>query len=224
MIAWVVEAALAAKRLSGVCVATDSEEILKAAMEAGAKGVLTDPDLPSGTDRIAAAAREFGADLYLNVQGDEPLIDPRDLNRLVAAFDGENPPAMATLARTAPSGCEVGSPDLVKVVRAANGDALYFSRSPIPYYREPESDALPTLLHVGVYAYTARALEDFTKLCPSPLERAEKLEQLRALEAGWRIRVIDAVGAPGVGVDRPEDAARAEKQLAERLASREQEL
>lgn len=221
MIAWVVEAASMAARVEAVCVATDDERIAEAARAAGALVVMTSPDCASGTDRVAAAAKELPAEVYLNVQGDEPMIDPRDLDRLVAAFDGANPPRMATLARVLADPAEASNPNAVKVVRSALGDALYFSRSPIPYYRDcaaGEGGAPPTLLHVGVYAYTAGALFDFAAMGEAGLERAEKLEQLRALEAGWRIRVVDALGAPGVGVDRPEDLEKAENLLAAKFA------
>lgn len=213
MIAWVVEAAKKAGSLSGVCVATDHEGIARAAEEAGALVRMTDPALPSGTDRVAAAALTLNADAIINVQGDEPLTDPRDLDNLAALFTGGDPPRMATLAREARPGEDVASPDVVKVVRAANLDALYFSRSPIPFPRDGESYA-PTLVHLGIYAYTRESLAAFTSLGEGRLERTEKLEQLRALEAGWKIKVIDAVGTRGLGVDRPEDIARAEALLA----------
>lgn len=213
MIAWVVEAVKKAGSLSGVCVATDHEGIAGAARNAGAIIRMTDPALPSGTDRVAEAARTLDADVVINVQGDEPLTDPRDLDNLAALFTGGQMPKLATLAREARPDEDVSSPDLVKVVRAANLDALYFSRSLIPFPRDGEGFA-PTLIHLGIYAYTAGSLMEFTGMTVSPLERTEKLEQLRALEAGWKIKVIDAVGLRGLGVDRPEDIARAEALLA----------
>ena len=215
MIAWVVAACLEARSLAGVYVATDHEGIADAARKAGATAVMTPPDLASGTDRVALAAEGIDADVFINVQGDEPAIDPRDLDLLAGAFGGANPPRMATLARAAGPGTDFSSPDVVKLVRARNGDALYFSRCAIPYRRDAEGGA-PTLIHVGVYAYTAESLKLFARMDVSPLERTEKLEQLRALEAGWRIRVLDALGLPGVGVDRPEDMARATALLLER--------
>jgi 3-deoxy-D-manno-octulosonate cytidylyltransferase len=217
MIAWVVEGAGKAALIDAVCVATDHEGIADAARSAGAEVVMTSPDCASGTDRVAQAACEFDADVYVNVQGDEPAIDPRDLDRLVAAFDTPDAPEMATLARKSSDLSAIASVDVVKVVRGFNGDALYFSRSPIPHYRDCEGDG-SALIHVGVYAFTREALLGFPKLPTGLLETAEKLEQLRALEAGWRIRVIDAVGLPAVGVDRPEDIEIAEKLLRERLA------
>ena len=221
MIAWVVEAAKSARKVDEVCVATDDERIALASSLAGARVVMTSPECASGTDRVAEAARSVIADLYLNVQGDEPAVDPLDLTRLVEAFEGDDPPVMATLARPVESQEVANDPNAVKVVRASNGDALYFSRSPIPHQRDGggrKDQAVPTLLHVGVYAYTREALFAFAAMREGGLERVEKLEQLRALEAGWRISVIDALGEPGVGVDRPEDLAKAEKLLAKRLA------
>lgn len=228
MIAWVVEAAARARSLSAVWVATDHGGIAAAAEAAGAGVVLTSPDCASGTDRVAEAARSVDADVYVNLQGDEPLIDPADVDALAAAFQVADPPEMATLARPLGAGAasELWNPDVVKVVCGAGGDALYFSRSPIPYYRDAwprgSGDAPPPpcgvapLRHYGVYAYTRQALLAFSSLPRGRLEQAESLEQLRALEAGWRIRVVGARGE-SVGVDRPEDLPRAEAALRARL-------
>ncbi len=222
MIAWVVEAALRARELEEVWVATDHPGIAEAAESAGARVALTSPECPSGTDRAAEVAKQVAADVYVNLQGDEPLADPRDLGALVAAFGGGDAPQMATLAKplTSPEG--LWSPDVVKVVCGELGDALYFSRAPIPYYREAWSwggagapapaGLVAPLQHLGVYAYTREALLAFPRLPRGALEAAESLEQLRALEAGWRIRVIAARGE-SIGVDRPEDVQRAEEVL-----------
>jgi len=228
MIAWVVEAAQKARLLDAVCVATDHEGIAQAAAAAGARVVMTSESCASGTDRVAEAAHVLEADVYINVQGDEPAIDPRDLDLLVSAFGSETRPHMATLARPVPGPRELWSPDVVKVVRAVSGDALYFSRSPVPFYRDewtqgpgapaPEGK-IAALAHIGVYGYTREALLAFPKLPEGRLEAAERLEQLRALEAGWRIAVLDALGAPGVGVDRPADVERAEAELRSRLTT-----
>jgi 3-deoxy-manno-octulosonate cytidylyltransferase (CMP-KDO synthetase) len=232
MIAWVVEAASRARSLSGVYVATDNDAIADAARAAGAGVVFTSPECASGSDRVAEAARSVDADVYVNLQGDEPLAHPADVDALVAVFDGEALPEMATLAQPfAPEAAsDLWSPDVVKVVCAATGDALYFSRSPIPYYRDawarggretaaPAGQAAP-LRHLGVYAYTRGALAQFPLLPRGRLEQAESLEQLRALEAGWRIRVVRAVGE-SLGVDRPEDLPRAEEALRRRLGRRQ---
>jgi 3-deoxy-manno-octulosonate cytidylyltransferase (CMP-KDO synthetase) len=227
MIAWVVEAALRARRIESVRVATDSEDIAAAARAAGAVAALTSPDCPSGTDRAAEIARQVVADVYVNIQADEPLVEPADIDALASAFD-ENPPPMATLARPFCDPSEVWNPDAVKVVCNRSGDALYFSRSPIPYYRDAWAggpgkalgSANPTgfqapLRHLGLYAYSREALLAFPGLPRGLLEEAECLEQLRALEAGWRIRVLPARG-DSIGVDRPEDLKRAEAALRNR--------
>lgn len=228
MIAWVVDAAARARSLSGVWVATDHEGIAAAAREAGAQVVFTSAECASGSDRVAEAARSVDAEVYVNLQGDEPLVDPADVDALVSVFEGASPPEMATLASTLEpdAASDLWSPDVVKVVCGAGGDALYFSRSPIPYYRDawprgcadvsPPSGHPAPLRHYGVYAYTRRALLEFPNLPRGRLERAESLEQLRALEAGWRIRVVTARGE-SLGVDRPEDLPRAEEALRARL-------
>lgn len=229
MVAWVVEAARKASSLEAVWVATDSEEIAEAARHAGARALLTSPDLPSGSDRAAEVARTVEADVFVNLQGDEPLVDPADVDALVDAFRAAPAPAMATLARPLGSAESLWSSDVVKVVCRDDGDALYFSRSPIPYYRDawgreaagraaPGGEVEP-LQHLGVYAFTRAALLEFPRLPRGRLERAESLEQLRALEAGWRIRVV-AARSESIGVDRPEDLPRAEEALRRRLANR----
>lgn len=224
MIAWVVGAALRARHLDGVWVATDHEAIAAAASHAGARVVLTSLACASGTDRVAEASRDIDAQLIVNVQGDEPLLDPEDLDALVAALDeGEIP--MATLARPCVEPGELLDPAAVKVVCTQSGDALYFSRSPIPFYRDawragpgpaPEGVAGPRI-HLGIYGFTRGALLEFAGLPEGQLEQAERLEQLRALEAGWRIRVLPARSV-SVGVDRPEDVSRVEEVLRARGA------
>ncbi|MDW7711142.1 MAG: 3-deoxy-manno-octulosonate cytidylyltransferase [Deferrisomatales bacterium] len=226
MIAWVVEAALAAEGLDGVWVATDSEPIARAAEEAGARVVMTSPACASGTDRVAEAARTVRGDVYVNVQGDEPLVDPADIERLAGIFGEEPDTRMATLVRPADRAGDLTDPNVVKVVCDAAGTALYFSRSPIPYYRDAWGAAgtpgpaparpVEPLRHLGLYAFRRDALLAFSALPPGRLEEAERLEQLRALEAGWRIRVLPARG-DSLGVDRPEDLPLAERALRARL-------
>jgi 3-deoxy-manno-octulosonate cytidylyltransferase (CMP-KDO synthetase) len=222
MIAWVVEAALRARSLQEVWVATDHEVIGEAAQAAGAQVALTPAELPSGTDRAAEVARRVEADVYVNLQGDEPLMDPHDVDALVGAFEGQPKPAMATLARALREPAELWNPDVVKVVCRRSGEALYFSRAPIPFYRDawsawgaavplPAGMAAPRR-HLGVYAFTRESLLAFPVLPRGVLEAAESLEQLRALEAGWTIRVLEARGE-GLGVDRAEDVSRAEEAL-----------
>jgi 3-deoxy-manno-octulosonate cytidylyltransferase (CMP-KDO synthetase) len=202
-------------------VATDSEEVAEVCRALGAPVELTRPDHPSGTDRVAevAARTEYlGYALIANVQGDEPLLKEAHLR---SAID---------LVRE--GGWDVGTcatpllwdearkdPSVVKVTRAGNGRALYFSRAPIPYKRDdkPTADELgrePFLRHVGIYAYTRSALEDWVARAPSPLERLESLEQLRPLEAGLRIGV-SVVGGADPGVDTPADAARMGEKLSQ---------
>jgi 3-deoxy-manno-octulosonate cytidylyltransferase (CMP-KDO synthetase) len=206
-----------ARSVSGVIVATDDSRICDAVTEAGGKAVLTAPELPSGTDRVFAAARMLPEmpNVILNVQGDEPLIDPRIVDD-VARFLLDHPePEMATAAIRMPvEGAE--NPNTVKVVFDDAGYALYFSRSPIPYRRNPVPE-LPFFKHLGIYGYQREALARFTTLPPHPLEKAESLEQLRALAAGMKIKVLEAV-EDSIGVDSPEDAERVETLLAARNA------
>jgi 3-deoxy-manno-octulosonate cytidylyltransferase (CMP-KDO synthetase) len=227
MVAWVVAAAKRASSLDEVWVATDSEEIAEAARRAGARAALTSRECPSGSDRAAEVAQYVDADVFVNLQGDEPLVDPADVDGLVEVFRTEPRPEMATLARPFAVGdtADLWSPDVVKVVCRADGDALYFSRAPVPYFRDawgrragqpwPEGQVQP-LRHLGVYAYTRAALLAFPRLPKGRLEEAESLEQLRALESSWRIRVV-AARSESIGVDRPEDLPRAEEALRRRL-------
>jgi 3-deoxy-manno-octulosonate cytidylyltransferase (CMP-KDO synthetase) len=225
MIAWVVEAALRAPSLEEVWVATDHDGICEAAREAGAEVALTASDLPSGSDRAAEVARRVPADVYVNLQGDEPLVASADIDALVDAMEGRPRPQMATLAVPVTDARELWSPDVVKVVCRPSGEALYFSRSPVPFFRDAWSEAKAgaaapegfpkPLRHLGVYAFTRESLLAFPLLPRGRLEAAESLEQLRALEAGWSIRVVAGRG-PSVGVDRPEDLTRAEQALAVR--------
>ena len=189
--------------LQSVTLATDDARIEAAAREHGVPVVMTRSDHRSGTDRVLEAARILGLDrdaVVVNIQGDEPALDPGMLSELLAPFR-EDGPEVATLAtRIDPQ--EAASPDRVKVVVAKDGNALYFSRTPIPYL--PEGASGSHLLHIGLYAFRMRALERFAELAPSPLEERERLEQLRLLENGIHIRVVET-GHRCHGVDRPED-------------------
>jgi len=203
MIVRVLERARAARGVDAVVVATDDERIAAAVRDAGGDVAMTPSDCPSGSDRCAHAARQLGTlDVVVNVQGDEPLLDPAAIEDLLATFSD---PAvqMATLARTLEPG-ELDNPNVVKVVRNLRGDALYFSRAAIPFRRDAIAEPRA---HVGIYAFRAAFLQAFTKLPPTPLERTEKLEQLRALEHGHAIRVLDTAYR-SVGVDTPEDLDR----------------
>jgi 3-deoxy-D-manno-octulosonate cytidylyltransferase len=207
MVVRVWRQAAMARAIERVIVATDDERIASAIRRAGGEAVMTSPAHPSGTDRIAEVARSIRADVYINVQGDLPFIAPADIDALAAPMRAEPAIAMATLATPIADAAEWSNPNVVKVVCAANGDALYFSRSPIPFARAGGTPAT-ALRHIGVYAYRRDFLMTFASLEPGVLERIERLEQLRALERGFRIRVVASV-APSLEVDTPEDLARA---------------
>ena len=187
--------------------ATDDERIRKAIAAFGGKVVMTRPDHPCGTNRVAEAAAAFPkADIVINLQGDEPELDPHLLDLVVEAMARDPAIEVATVAGPlAPN--EVHDPNSVKVALAASGDALYFSRAPIPYARDGEADRrAPLLKHFGIYAYRAAAIRDYAAMPQTPLERTEKLEQLRWLEHGRRMRVLVTDRRPA-GVDTPEDYA-----------------
>jgi 3-deoxy-manno-octulosonate cytidylyltransferase (CMP-KDO synthetase) len=194
-----------------VLVATDDRRIAETVQAAGGRAVMTDPALPSGTDRVWAAVRDLPVEIVLNVQGDEPLMDPRNIER-VATFLKNHPEfPLATVALPLPEGAAASDPNVVKVVRGDDGRALYFSRAGIPYRRRPET-SLPTLKHLGLYGYRKDALRRWTELPPHPLELAECLEQLRALAAGMAMAVLDAA-SDSIGVDTIEDARKVEEIL-----------
>jgi 3-deoxy-manno-octulosonate cytidylyltransferase (CMP-KDO synthetase) len=211
MVVRVMERARKAKTLDRVLVATDDVRIVRAVEAAGGQAVLTDPALPSGTDRVWAAVKDLDVAVVLNVQGDEPMMDAENIDR-VAGFLFAHPEfPMATVALAIHDPAEIANPNNVKVVRGDDGRALYFSRSPIPFRRRPEP-SLPTLKHLGLYGYRKDALRRWTALPPHPLERAESLEQLRALAAGMAMAVLDAA-SDSIGVDTREDAERVEELL-----------
>lgn len=206
MVAHVVERARRARGVDEVAVATDDQRIARVAEAAGARAVVTGP-AETGTDRVAQAARTLAPrpGIVVNLQGDEPLVDPGALERLVAVMQ-QGGTEMATLARPLEAD-ELARPQVVKVVTDLRGNALYFSRAAIPHRRAGGASPL-ALAHVGVYAFTAEALERFAALPPGRLEREEALEQLRALENGLEIRVVET-GYRGFGVDTPEDLEKA---------------
>ncbi|HTQ41877.1 MAG TPA: 3-deoxy-manno-octulosonate cytidylyltransferase [Polyangiaceae bacterium] len=206
VIAHVVARAKRARGVDVVAVATDDERIARAARAAGAVAVLTG-EAATGTDRVAQAARKLSPrpDVVVNLQGDEPLIEPEAIEQLLAAMD-EPRVRMATLARPLGDG-EHDRPHVVKVVCARDGNALYFSRAAIPHRRGGGPSALARA-HVGIYAFREPFLQEFAALEPGALEQEEALEQLRALEHGHDIRVIETTYR-GFGVDTPEDLERA---------------
>jgi 3-deoxy-manno-octulosonate cytidylyltransferase (CMP-KDO synthetase) len=200
-----------ARGLARVVVLTDDERIARAVEAFGGEVEMTPPECASGTDRIAHAARGWSAAAVVNIQGDEPLIDPEAVSRLAEHLAGHPEDPVVTLAAPATLE-ELDNPNAVKVVLGLSGHALYFSRSPIPYPRNPgEGD--PPLKHLGIYGYQRAALLRLAELPPTPLERAESLEQLRALENGMAIRVLK-IAAASPGVDTPDDLERVERILA----------
>jgi 3-deoxy-manno-octulosonate cytidylyltransferase (CMP-KDO synthetase) len=217
------ERARAAKLPQRVLVATDDERIAAAVRAFGGEAVLTSPRHATGTDRLAEAAQAIDADVVVNVQGDEPMLDPAGIDAVARALLADPRLAMATLSLPLADPEEMLSPSVVKVVTSAAGDALYFSRGPIPYVRgaagarEGAAAALALGLarkHVGLYAYRRDALLRFAALPPVPLEQAEGLEQLRALHHGMRIRVVEMDGPGGLAVDTPDDLERVRALLA----------
>ena len=207
------ERSLLAKKISCVIIATDDDRIAEAALNFGAEVVMTSPEHPSGTDRIAeVASRLRGITHFINVQGDEPLIDPLLIENLADAMLRDPRIRMITAATPFGDISEANDPNCVKVVTGTSGDALYFSRSRIPFQRDahdPKSAVTP-MLHLGIYGYRRETLRKLVTLSPTPLEQCEKLEQLRALEHGIPIRVIPTTHR-GVGVDTPADALKVEK-------------
>ncbi len=210
LIQHVWERCRAATRLDSLTVATDDARIADAVVAFDGIAVMTSPDHPSGTDRIAETLRSIPqATHVLNIQGDEPLVDPALIDRLAAAITADDAPDMATAANPIdPDDPSVSNPDVVKVVTNLRGDALYFSRSPLPFFRHRIAGT-QVLRHKGIYAYSRKFIERFVEWPPSPLEQAESLEQLRALEHGASIRVILTDDA-SPGVDTPEQALAVE--------------
>jgi 3-deoxy-manno-octulosonate cytidylyltransferase (CMP-KDO synthetase) len=208
MVVRVWRRASAARLLTRVVVATDDDRIARVVREAGGECEMTSSEHPSGTDRVAEVARRIPADIYLNVQGDLPFIAPADLDALATPMRTDAAITMATLATPIVDEQEWRNSNVVKVVRDERGDALYFSRSPIPFARDQEGIPAGALRHIGVYGYQRDFLLKFASWAPGRLERIEKLEQLRVLERGYRIRVVSSL-APSLEVDTPEDLARA---------------
>jgi 3-deoxy-manno-octulosonate cytidylyltransferase (CMP-KDO synthetase) len=200
-------------KLDAIIVATDDERIRDAVLTFGGQVAMTSPDHPTGTDRIAEAARAVPqATHIINIQGDEPLIDPALVDELAAVMIAEPALDMATAANPLdPADPAVADPNVVKVAVALDGRALYFSRSPLPFFRNPVA-GLPVLRHKGIYAYQRSFLERFVTWPPSPLEQAESLEQLRALENGATLKVLLTTDT-SPGVDTPEQALEVEQLL-----------
>jgi 3-deoxy-manno-octulosonate cytidylyltransferase (CMP-KDO synthetase) len=212
MLAWVHEAAQDAGVLDSLIVATDSDEVAALGREHGWAVRMTSVDLASGSDRVHAVSLTESADIYINIQGDEPLLRPEHIISIVELMRDDDI-EVGTLATPCPSG-QITNPNAVKVVTAANGRALYFSRSPIPFDRDG-SGSVAYQKHLGIYAYRKLALDRFTTLPASPLEQAERLEQLRFLSAGIDIYVAQTP-FDTIGVDTEEDRLAVEAILRER--------
>ncbi|MDP1569600.1 MAG: 3-deoxy-manno-octulosonate cytidylyltransferase [Vicinamibacterales bacterium] len=211
MIAHVVQRAAAAASIDAVIVATDDPRVVEAVVACGGEARLTDPAHRSGTDRLAEVAATLPCGIVVNVQGDEPLLSPAAIDEAVAPLLADPTIEMSTLCRPLED-AEAGNPHIVKVVRDAQGFALYFSRSPIPFLRDADAEAAtPRWAHVGLYVYRRDTLLRLARLAPTPLERAESLEQLRALEHGIRIAVVETTHA-AAGVDTPDDLERVRQQ------------
>ncbi len=214
LIQHVWERCQACERLDEIIVATDDRRIYDAVLGFGGKATMTSPDHPTGTDRIAEAALAVPqASHIINIQGDEPLIDPGLIDELAAVMAAKPGLDMATAANPLdPADPAVQDPNVVKVAVALDGRALYFSRSPLPFFRNPVA-GLPVLRHKGIYAYRRSFLERFITWPPSPLELAESLEQLRALENGASIQVLLSSDC-SPGVDTLEQAREVERLIA----------
>jgi 3-deoxy-manno-octulosonate cytidylyltransferase (CMP-KDO synthetase) len=214
MVEWVWRAATASGLMSPVVVATDAEEVAAVCRNRGIPTVMTSPDCASGSDRVREAARQIDADIYVNIQGDEPTLTADFFPPLLALFDRPEVQVTTLAVRCPPY--EIDNPNAVKVVTALDGRALYFSRATIPFDRDGEGFA-GYRKHLGIYAYRKAALETFATLPSSWIERIERLEQLRLLDNG-----IDIFVAPAprdtIGVDTKEDLGRAEELLLQRKA------
>ncbi len=212
LLQWVIEGARQSRLLNEIWVATDHPEIEKLAVSVGAKCVMTHPDLATGSDRVFAAVKDADVDVVLNIQGDEPLITGALLDQLVEPMLSDQLLPMATLGRRLKEG-DLESPNTAKIVLNHRGEALYFSRLPIPYSRvdAPVREAI-CLKHIGLYAFRKSFLSQFCAQSPTPLELAEGLEQLRALYLGARIKVV-CVDHESWGVDTPQDVAKVESLL-----------
>jgi 3-deoxy-manno-octulosonate cytidylyltransferase (CMP-KDO synthetase) len=225
MIQWVVEQTQKASRISEVIVATDDDRIMDAVTGFGGKAVMTSQDHATGSDRIAEVASGLKCDIVVNIQGDEPLIPPENIDQVIGCLDRDPALNVATLMMAIHESDEIIDPNVVKVVADQKGKALYFSRSAIPFHRDEWKDGLPENIskskqegmslvfkHIGLYAYTRSFLLEFTRMNPTPIEQLEKLEQLRILEHGYPIQV-ELTEKISMGVDQIEDLDKIERFL-----------
>lgn len=211
MIQWVVEAARTADLGADVLVATPDQEIMDACRRFGCEAMLTRNDHPTGTDRIAEVSRSVHADVYVNVQGDEPLISAKTIHAVAEPLLADEVIPMGSAYTPCPEN-EIDNPAAVKVVMDQRGSALYFSRWAIPYPRNPRLS--PVYKHIGIYSFRREVLLEFSSWSPTPLEQTESLEQLRFLEHGIRIQMSEGEPTP-VAVDTPEQAEEARRYLQE---------
>ena len=215
MIEHVYRRTASAAAVSQVIVATDDLRVVNAVRRFGGEVRLTRGDHQSGTDRLAEVAATLDCDVVVNVQGDEPLIDPRAIGEAVVPFAADPSVQVTTLYRRIVDPAELTDPNVVKIVVDRAGFALYFSRASVPYVRDPPGGWPPLYKHIGLYAYRRAALLVLATLEPTPLERAESLEQLRALEHGIRIKAVETA-YDSIGVDTPEDLEQVRRLMAAR--------
>jgi 3-deoxy-manno-octulosonate cytidylyltransferase (CMP-KDO synthetase) len=214
MIQHVVERVREAERKPRIVVATEDARILEAAKAFGAEAILTRADHKTGTDRVAEVATHIEADIYINVQGDEPLIDPGTVDGVIEVMAEDEEIQLATPCAAITRQQDIMDPNVVKAVLDFDGNALYFSRAPIPWVRDTgASVAARHTKHIGLYGYRREALLEFPTLPPGELERVEQLEQLRWLENGFKIRVVES-DYDAIAVDVPADIEKVEKRLA----------
>jgi len=224
MIRWVYERTQRSRLIDRVLVATDDKRILQSITAFGGEAIMTSPEHPTGTDRVAEVANKLHCDIVVNVQGDEPLIHPEMIDQAISPFLDDPSIPMGTLCKEIDNEEEAFDPNVVKVVFDGNGFALYFSRAPIPWDRDHWSGkssfaelalTRPMYKHIGLYVYRRDFLLHYTKMPQTPLEASEKLEQLRALESGYRIKTV-VTEHDSFGVDIPEDLGKILQRLAER--------
>lgn len=219
LIRWVWEACKKCETLDRIIIATDDSRISEACDAMGAEWAMTSVDCPSGSDRIYEAVNGLEFDVVVNIQGDEPLIDPKIIDRCVSAILSDDQAGVCSAMIPFQPGEDYTRPDMVKVVTDANGYAMFFSRAPIPDVRRLSGEELAAaplpMKHVGIYVYRKTALEQFVLMQPSKYELIEKLEQLRVLESGIRIRMVE-IDSPAIGVDTPEDLEHVRRILSER--------
>ena len=209
LVQWVYESASGCADIDELVVATPDPEIIDAVRGFGGQVELTRSDHPTGTDRVAeVAVRHAEAEVVVNIQGDQPFVTAPMLSALVGPYHAGAAPVMTTVAAPLDPDSGPGDPNIVKVVCDRAGDALYFSRSPIPFRRHPMAGPLPAYHHIGLYAFTRDFLAKYATMSPTPLEQAEGLEQLRVLEHGYRIRV-SPIDHPVLEVNTPEDLVQA---------------